>query len=142
MDGESVNILLVEDDDVDVEVVKRGFRQHKIGNPVTVAQDGVEALEILRGQNGRQTLPKPYLILLDLNMPRMNGIELLKELRSDPELNDTVVFVLTTSRSEEDMVKAYREHIAGYMVKADVGSSFRSAIDMLTRYWTVVVLPR
>jgi CheY-like chemotaxis protein len=70
----SVNLLLVEDDEVDVQGLKRAFNRSRIGNPITVARDGIEALEILRGQNGHQKLPKPHLVLLDLNMPRMNGI--------------------------------------------------------------------
>ena len=137
-----VQVLLVDDDDVDVDVVKRGFRKHKIANPIVVAQDGVEAIEILRGAGDRQPLPRPYVILLDLNMPRMNGIEFLKVLRQDPKLHDSIVFVLTTSENESDLLQAYNEHVAGYMVKSQVGPSFKNAIDMLSQYWTVVVLPR
>lgn len=137
-----IQVLLVDDDDVDVDVVKRGFRKHKIANPIVVAQDGIEAIDILRGTEGRQPLPRPYVILLDLNMPRMNGIEFLKIVRQDPKLRDSIVFVLTTSENESDLLQAYREHVAGYMVKSQVGPSFKSAIDMLSQYWTVVVLPR
>ena len=137
-----VNVLLVDDDDVDVDVVKRGFQKHKIANPIVVAQDGVEAIEILQGVGGRQPLPRPYVILLDLNMPRMNGIEFLKVLRQDPKLRDSIVFVLTTSENESDLIQAYEEHVAGYMVKSQVGPSFKNAIDMLSQYWTVVVLPK
>ncbi|RUP22418.1 response regulator, partial [Methylobacterium sp.] len=79
--GSTVNILLVDDDEVDVQGLKRAFKKSKIGNPITVARDGIEALEILRGQNGRERLPKPHLVLLDLNMPRMNGIEFLEAVR-------------------------------------------------------------
>ena len=136
-----VHVLLVDDDDVDVDVVKRGFRKHKIANPITVARDGVEAMEILRGGDGSPPMPRPYVILLDLNMPRMNGIEFLQAVRKDPDLSDSVVFVLTTSDDEADRVRAYKQHVAGYMVKSQVGPSFRKAIDMLSQYWTVVVLP-
>ena len=137
-----VQVLLVDDDDVDVDVVKRGFQKHKIANPIVVAQDGIEAIDILRGTEDRQPLPRPYVILLDLNMPRMNGIEFLTTLRQDPKLRDSIVFVLTTSENESDMLQAYRAHVAGYMVKSQVGPSFKKAIDMLSQYWTVVVLPR
>lgn len=141
LSNREVRVLLVEDDDVDVDVVKRGFRAHRIANPIVVARDGMEALEILRGGDGRPPLPRPYLILLDLNMPRMNGIEFLQALRKDPELEDSVVFVLTTSQNEADRVRAYKEHIAGYMVKSQAGASFKNALDMLNQFWTVVVLP-
>ena len=137
-----VQVLLVDDDDVDVDVVKRGFRKHKIANPIVVAQDGIEAIEILQGTEDREPLPRPYVILLDLNMPRMNGFEFLKAIRQDPRLHDSIVFVLTTSDNETDLLQAYKEHIAGYMVKSQVGPSFKTAIDMLSQYWTVVVLPR
>ena len=139
--GQHVRILLVEDDDVDVEVVKRGFRKQRIANPVVVASDGVEALEILRGTDGRAPLPRPYIILLDLNMPRMSGIEFLQAVRGDPDLQDSVVFVLTTSQNETDRIRAYKQHVAGYMVKSQAGSSFKQAIEMLSQYWTVVILP-
>ena len=89
-----VTIFLVEDDEVEAEAVTRAFRKAHIGNPIETARDGVEALERLRGQNGQQKLEKPYLILLDLNMPRMNGLEFLQELRGDADLSSTVVFVL------------------------------------------------
>lgn len=135
-----VEILLVEDDDVDAESVIRGFRNAKIANTITVARDGVEAFKLLRG-NGEAGLNRPNLVLLDLNMPRMNGIEFLQKLRQDDRYNDTVVFVLTTSAAEEDRIESYRQHIAGYMVKSDVGPSFKKAVTMLEHYWTTVVLP-
>ena len=141
MNGNVVSVLLVEDDDVDVEVVRRGFKKHKIANPVTAAADGIEALEILRGEGGHEPLQRPYIILLDLNMPRMNGIEFLRAIRDDAELSDSVIFVLTTSENETDRVRAYKLHVAGYMVKSQVGPSFKKAIDLLSQYWTAVVLP-
>jgi CheY-like chemotaxis protein len=96
----TVNLLLVEDDEVDIQGLKRAFTKSRIGNPITVARDGIEALEILRGQNGREKLAKPHLILLDLNMPRMNGIEFPEAIRNDNELKTTVVFMITTSKAE------------------------------------------
>lgn len=135
-----VRILLVEDDEIDAEAVIRGFRAAKIANDITVARDGVEALQKLRGL-GEEGVLRPNIVLLDLNMPRMNGIEFLQELRRDPDLTDTVVFVLTTSTAEEDRNRSYQEHVAGYMVKSDVGPSFKMAVGLLERYWTTVVLP-
>lgn len=141
MRSETINILLVEDDELDVEAVERAFEELKIANPITLARDGVEALEMLRGEAGREKFPRPFLILLDLNMPRMNGIEFLQNLRADPDLTDSVVFVLTTSKSEQDKVAAYNSHVAGYIIKSDIGNGFLKLVEMLDNYWRVVELP-
>lgn len=140
MQTQAVNILLVDDDDVDTEMVIRGFRNHRIANPITVAENGTEALKVLRG-NGEGPLVKPFVILLDLNMPGMNGFEFLEELRDDPKLKDSVVFVLTTSNAETDRARSYNKNVAGYIVKSEVGPSFKKAVDLLDHYWTTVTLP-
>ena len=137
----TINILLAEDDEVDVMAVKRAFQTMKIANPLFVVNDGIEALEILRGTNGRTRLPRPFIILLDLNMPRMGGLEFLDELRKDPELHSSVVFVMTTSADEQDRISAYEKNIAGYVLKHSVAHSFMDAISMLEHYWRVVELP-
>ena len=93
----TVQLLHVEDDTLCLIGLNRAFKAAKIANPVSFAHDGIEALEMLRGTNGRPRLPRPYLILLDLNMPRMDGIELLHELRKDEELKKSIVFIMTTS---------------------------------------------
>lgn len=139
--GKTVTILLVDDDRVDVMAIKRSFRELKIVNPIIEAHDGLEALEMLRGENGYAKLPPPDLVLLDLNMPRMGGIEFLEELRGDPELRRTIVFVMTTSAAEEDRVRAYDKNIAGYVVKHRPGQSFLDAIGMLHHYWRVIEFP-
>jgi CheY-like chemotaxis protein len=136
-----VNILLVEDDDVDVMAVKRAFRDLKIANPLFTAIDGVDALELLRGENGKSRLPRPYVVLLDLNMPRMGGIEFLDAVRDDPELNRSIVFVMTTSAADEDRVRAYDRNIAGYILKHSPGRSFIDAVTMLEHYWRVIEFP-
>lgn len=141
MQSKSVRILLVDDDDVDAMAVERGFRQAKIANELVRARDGVEALGILRGQGAGGVLEKPYIIFLDLNMPRMGGFEFLKELRSDPQLAQDVVFVLTTSKADEDRSRAYDQFVAGYVVKAQAGKEFLSLIEMIDHYWRVVELP-
>lgn len=141
MQQREVSVLLVEDDEIDAEAVIRSFRASKIANPITVASDGVEALRILRGENGRNPLKRPYVVLLDLNMPRMNGLEFLAALREDPALSDSVIFVLTTSSAEDDRIQSYSQHVAGYMVKSEVGPSFKNAIELIDHYWTTVVLP-
>ncbi len=137
----TVNLLLVDDDEVDVQGLKRAFVKSRIANPITVARDGVEALEILRGENGKPKLPKPHLILLDLNMPRMNGLEFLEAIRADDEFKSAVVFMVTTSKAEEDKARAYGHNVAGYIVKQDPAKTFMQAVSMLEHYWTVVEFP-
>jgi len=136
-----VNILLVEDDEVDVMAVKRALKDLKIANPLFCAVDGVDGLEMLRGTNGKKKLPRPYIVLLDLNMPRMGGLEFLDELRADPELQSSIVFVMTTSMAEEDRFRAYDKNIAGYVLKSTPAHSFIEAVTMLEHYWRVVELP-
>jgi len=136
-----VNILLVDDDDVAAEAVVRSLRKHAMDFPVTLACDGIEALEILRGTHPDLSIEKPYLILLDLNMPRMNGFEFLQDIRSDTQLHDSIVFVLTTSDFESDKTRAYHEHIAGYMVKSAVGPQFAKLAALLDNYRSTVALP-
>lgn len=141
MKGNTVNILLVDDDKVDVMAVKRSFRELKIANPVIEARNGIEALDYLRGHNGREKVPSPCLVLLDLNMPRMGGIEFLEELRRDPALRGTLVFVMTTSAAEDDRTRAYQRNVAGYVLKHRPGQSFLEAISMLEHYWRVIEFP-
>lgn len=139
--SDTIRILLVEDDDLDAEDVRRAFAHQRIANPITVVQDGIAALERLRGQDGSPPLERPYLILLDLNMPRMNGIEFLQELRSDPDIHDSIVFVLTTSDADRDKVAAYEQHIAGYIVKSQAGTEFVSIMGIVDHYWRYVEFP-
>lgn len=134
-DSKMVNVLLVEDDEIDVRAFLRTFEQLKIANPVTVAKDGVEGWEKL------QTLPRPYLIVMDINMPRMNGLELLHKIRESSNFKDSIVFMLTTSTDEQDKFDAYNLNVAGYMLKSDMGASFNRAIEMVENYWKVVELP-
>jgi CheY-like chemotaxis protein len=133
-----VTIVLVDDDDIDVMGVQRALHKLKILNPIVRAHDGIEGLALLRDESAVQ---RPFIVLLDINMPRMNGLEMLAELRNDPELSTTVVFVLTTSKSDEDKMKAYAQHIAGYIVKNQVAEGFMHVIEMLDHYWRVVELP-
>ena len=137
----TVNLLLVDDDEVDVQGLKRAFVKSKIGNPITVARDGVEALEFLRGENGKAKLAKPHLILLDLNMPRMNGLEFLEAIRADEELKSALVFMITTSKAEEDKTRAYGHNVAGYIVKQDPANTFMQAVSLLEHYWRIVEFP-
>ena len=137
----SVKFLLVDDDEIDVMAIQRAFRKLRLANEIVVARDGLEALDILRGENGQDRLEPPYLILLDLNMPRMNGLEFLDAMRKDPDLKSSLVFVLTTSTAEQDRVAAYDKHVAGYIVKARTESSFTEALEMIDHYWRVIEFP-
>ena len=138
MSSPPLNILLVEDDEVDVMNVKRAFEKSHITNPLYVAESGLEALEKLRSGE----VPKARrLILLDLNMPRMNGIEFLRELRKDPDLSPTPVVVLTTSNDDRDKVEAYNLNVAGYLLKPVTFSNFCDVMVTLNKYWTLVEMP-
>jgi CheY-like chemotaxis protein len=137
----TVNVLLVEDNEVDVEGVQRAFQRYKIRNPIIVARDGLEALDMLRGAGHAVPIQRPYMIILDLNLPRMDGIEFLKELRRDPELQDSIVFVLTTSQDDDDKLASYSLNVAGYMVKSRVGEGFLGLCEMLDCYWRVIEFP-
>jgi CheY-like chemotaxis protein len=137
-DAPAFSVLLVDDDDVAAEAVVRGLRKHSMHCPIVIAEDGSAALQILRGTHERK-IAKPYIVLLDLNMPRMNGIEFLRELRLDNALKGTVVFVLTTSGAEADRSRAYDQNIAGYMVKSAVGPQFSGLARFLTEYRSTVL---
>jgi CheY-like chemotaxis protein len=140
-DSPPFSILLVDDDDVAAEAVVRGLAKHAMHCPIAMAEDGNAALQVLRGTHPTRRIAKPYLVLLDLNMPRMNGFEFLRELRMDAELHATVVFVLTTSDSKSERAKAYQENIAGYMVKSGVGHQVSGLARFLTEYRATVLLP-
>jgi len=136
-----IHILLVEDDEVETEAVIRAFDKKKIHYPLVTVSDGIEALKVLRGETSATRLPQPYIIFLDLNMPRMSGFEFLSILRQDPTLQRSVVFVLTTSNRTEDKLTAYDQHIAGYLLKAEQGNDFGDLIQMLQSYCNVIEFP-
>ena len=138
MSSPFLNILLVEDDEVDVMNVKRAFENNHITNPLFVAGNGLEALEKLR--NGEVPQGR-RIVLLDLNMPKMNGIEFLHELRKDPEIAATPVVVLTTSNNERDKIEAYNLNVAGYLVKPVTFADFSELMVTLNKYWTLVEMP-
>ena len=137
----SAQLLHVEDDDLCIMGLVRALKVAKIANPVSFAHDGIDALEMLRGTNGRGRLPRPYLILLDLNMPRMGGVEFLEELRKDEDLKKSVVFIMTTSGADKDKVEAYNLGVAGYILKSNPANAFLEATALLDIYWRVVEFP-
>jgi CheY-like chemotaxis protein len=138
MHDKMLNILLVEDDEVDVMNVNRAFKKNNIKNPLWTAPNGLAALEMLR----KDEIPRERrLVLLDLNMPKMNGIEFLRELRKDPELRHTPVVVLTTSDDERDRVDAYNLNVSGYILKPVTLMNFVEAMATLNKYWSLVEMP-
>ncbi len=142
MENKITNILLVEDDEVDVMNIKRAFKKSKIFNPLYVAGNGLEGLEMLRSPDGQPTVPDTRrLILLDLNMPKMNGLEFLQELRNDEELKRTPVIVLTTSDEDRDRIEAYNLNVAGYILKPVTFANFAEVMVALNKYWTLCEMP-
>ncbi|ATB31244.1 response regulator [Melittangium boletus] len=133
-----LNILLVDDDSVDVMHVQRAFKKSNIQSTLHVANDGRQALEMLREG---QVPATNRLILLDLNMPRMNGLEFLSAIRADPALSSTPVVVLTTSNDDRDRVQSYAHHVAGYLLKPVTSPAFVELMTALNAYWSRVELP-
>jgi len=140
MNDSMINILLVEDDEVDVMNVKRAFKKNHIENPLFIAHDGVEALEMLLGIGGR-SIPLPRIILLDINMPRMGGLEFLENIRKNDLLKNISVFIMTTSNEENDKLKAYNLNVAGYILKPLSMESFVEAVSTLKSYWKICEFP-
>ena len=136
-----IRILLVEDDDGDAKAVERTFLKARIANPIVRALDGFEAMEILKGTDQQPRLEPPYLLLVDLNMPRMNGIQLATAIREDPELHDTIIFMLTTSNRAEDKQAAYSLNVTGYILKEKAGEDFLKLFSLVDSYWRIVEMP-
>ena len=143
MDEKTINILLVEDDEVDVMNVKRAFKKYKIANPLYIAGNGIEALEMLSSHEGEppQVPVSRRLVLLDLNMPKMNGLEFLHQIREDEALKRTPVIVLTTSDEDKDRIEAYNLNVAGYILKPVTFANFAEVMVALNKYWTLCEMP-
>jgi CheY-like chemotaxis protein len=137
-----INILVVDDDDVSSEAVLRVLGKTTLNFTITTAADGLEGLQILRGEHPAKEIRPPLLVLLDLNMPRMDGLDFLDHLRADPELHKTVVFVFTTSNLDLDREASYAKHIAGYIVKSDVGPQYTKLAELFTSYGKSITLPQ
>ena len=138
-----IDILLVEDDEGDVLMTREAFEHHKIQNRLHVVNDGEKALQFLRRQGPYGDAPRPGLILLDLNLPRKDGLEVLAELKADPELCVIPVVVLTTSEAEEDILRSYSLHANAYVSKPVDFSRFVEVIRQIDEFFvTVVKLPQ
>ena len=132
-----INILLIEDDEVDIMTVKRAFKKANILNPVTTATNGLEGLDYLRGENGCEKIAQPLIILLDLNMPKMGGIEFLTVVKQDSELKTIPVVVLTSSSDEDDVLEAYGHSVAGYITKPVNVEGFVEKMAAVGQYWSL-----
>jgi CheY-like chemotaxis protein len=137
-----VHILLVEDDPGDVLMTQEAFEHHRIRNPLHVVTNGAAALQFLRREGEYTGAPRPGLILLDLNLPLMNGYEVLAEIKSDEALRSIPIIVLTTSQSEEDIVRSYKLHANAYVIKPVDFTRFMEVIRQIDNFFvTVVRLP-
>ena len=134
--NEQKTILIVEDDEVDVMTIKRAMKEIHVTNPVEVRWNGEEALDYLQGER-----ELPGIVLLDLNMPRMNGMEFLQHVRSDERLKRIPVVVLTASREEQDRFSSFNLGVAGYMIKPVAYLQFVEVIRAINLYWTLSELP-
>jgi CheY-like chemotaxis protein len=135
--AERGSILLVEDDVVDQMSVQRSFKDLKIVHRLGIKENGVEALEHLRYKSA----VRPFLILLDLNMPKMNGLEFLRELRKDEDLKMLPVVVLTSSKEERDRIESFGLNVAGYMIKPVDYQDFVEVIRTIDQYWATSEVP-
>jgi CheY-like chemotaxis protein len=138
-----IEILLVEDNPGDARLTIEAMREAKVRNRIHVVEDGVEAMEFLRRRGRFGDAPRPDLILLDLNLPRMDGREVLSEVKSDPDLRRIPVVVLTTSQTEEDVIRAYDLHANCYVTKPVDLEQFMKIVNQIDEFWVkVVTLPR
>ena len=139
MNAELISVLLVDDDPGDVLLVREAFEDHKVGNLLSVVSDGVEAMEYVRGQGSYSQAVRPDLILLDLNLPRKSGIEVLEEIKTDASLSTIPVVVLTTSEAEEDIVRAYKLHANAYITKPVDFEQFSRIVHQIDEFFIGLV---
>lgn len=134
-------ILLVEDDDIDAMAFDRHLGNANFKYEIHRAIDGSVALDMLRGSGGADLIPKPHMIVLDLNMPRMSGIEFLQELRADDDFQNCVVFIFTTSNAEKDRIPCFEHNVAAYLLKSKAGRRFEKLIALLESYVAIAEFP-
>jgi CheY-like chemotaxis protein len=135
-----VHILIVQDDAIDAEIVVHTFQDEEMDNPFTIAPTGREALSILRGEGGYERLPRPYIILLDIKLPGMDGLDFLQMVRDDPDLKRSIIFMLTGSDRDKDKAAAYDRQVAGYILNPDI-NKLRDLAAMLKYYLQIVEFP-
>ncbi len=136
-----LHILLVEDEPLDVRLIQWLFEQHQLDYPLHVVHSADAAMDALRGTSEKAPIPQPCLVLLDLHLPQMNGIEFLRELRQDPKLTSNLVFVLSTSNDDHEKRQVYQLNAAGYLLKAELADDARHAVQMIRHYAEAIHLP-
>ena len=139
--GEATRFMVVDDDDITARAIKRIMNEHNLADTLMVAVDGQDALEQLDSCKLSDGSLPPFIIILDLKMPRMDGLEFLDRVRNDPIYHKLIIFVLTTSDAPRDVSRAYQKNIAGYVVKENLTDTIRNTITLLRYYTNVVVLP-
>lgn len=137
----AVQFMIVDDDEISVMAIKRSMKTLNIVNPIVVCKDGIDALDVLRNSIDEYNNLPPFIISLDLSMPRMGGLEFLEQIRGDEVFKKLIIFVLTSSDAPDDVASAYEKNIAGYIVKENPTETFRDALAMLKDYAQLVVLP-
>ena len=140
-DGKALTLLVVEDDDGDFKAISRAFARSDTPHRIVRARMGHEALGLLLGVQPESAVRPPCLCLIDINMPQMSGMELIRRIRADEDLQRTVVFVLTTSNAQRDRDAAFDLHVAGYILKETAGQDFQGLVDLLDLYARTVELP-
>jgi CheY-like chemotaxis protein len=138
-DGQPIEILLVEDSPSDTELTQEALREAKVRNHLSTVEDGVQAMSFLRRSGVYKGAPKPDVIMLDLNLPRKDGREVLAEIKQDPELKTIPVVVLTTSQAEQDVLRAYHLHANCYITKPVDFEQFLQAIRSIESFWLMLV---
>jgi CheY-like chemotaxis protein len=139
MNANLISVLLVEDDPGDVLLIREAFSEHKVGNVLSVVSDGVEAMRFVRGEGEHAGRDRPDLVLLDLNLPRKSGAEVLAEIKGDPELSTIPVIVLTTSEAEEDVLRSYKMHANAYITKPVDFERFKQIVHQIDDFFIGIV---
>jgi CheY-like chemotaxis protein len=139
MNAEEISVLLVEDDPGDVMLVREAFAADKVGNTLSVVSDGVEAMRFVRGEGEYAGAERPDLVLLDLNLPRKSGAEVLAEIKGDPQLSTIPVVVLTTSQAEEDVLRSYEMHANAYVTKPVDFDRFGEIVRQIDEFFVGIV---
>lgn len=139
MNADLISVLLVEDDPGDVLLIREAFTDYKVGNVLSVVSDGVQAMQFVRGEGDYAGNERPDLVLLDLNLPRKSGAEVLAEIKADPELSTIPVIVLTTSEAEEDVLRSYKSHANAYITKPVDFDHFKQIVHQIDDFFIGIV---
>lgn len=139
MNANLISVLLVEDDPGDLLLIREAFAEHKVGNVLSTVSDGVEAMRFVRGEGKYAGRERPDLVLLDLNLPRKSGAEVLAEIKGDPRLATIPVIVLTTSEAEEDVMRSYEMHANAYITKPVDFGRFKEIVHQIDDFFIGIV---